>query len=89
MGCFDRSFDLNLVDAFAGCVQGFSRSEAVVSSTCRYDTVLLLPCVRQSLIVVAVRCFDRSFYLNLVDGFAGCVQGFSRSGSCRFVDLQV
>ena len=63
--------------------------EAAISSTCRYDTVLLLPSVRQSLIVVAVGCFDRSFDLNLVDAFAGGVQGFSCSGGCYFVDLQV
>ena len=49
--------------------------EAAVLSTCRYDTVLLLPSMRQSVIVVAVGCFDSSFVLNLVDAFAGRVQG--------------
>ena len=63
--------------------------EAALLSTCRYDIVLLLPSVHQSLIVVAVGCFDRSFDLNLVDAFAGGVQGVSRSGGCRFVDLRV
>ena len=50
--------------------------EAAVSSTCRYDTILVLPSVRQSPIVVAMGRFDSSFDLNLVNAFAGGVQGF-------------
>ena len=41
--------------------------EAAVSSTCRYDSVLLLPSVRQSPVVIVVGCFDSSVVLNLVD----------------------
>ena len=76
MGCFDSSFVLNLVDAFVGGVQSFSRSRGYrFIDLRRYDTVLLFPSVRQSPIAVAVGCFDRSFDLNLVDAFVGGVQG--------------
>ena len=40
--------------------------EVAVSSTCGYDSVLLLPSVRQSPVVVAVGCFNSSVVLNLV-----------------------
>ena len=49
--------------------------EAALSSTCRYDSVLLLPSVRLGLIVVVVGCFDTSVVLNLVVAFAGGVLG--------------
>ena len=41
--------------------------EAVVSLICRYDSVLLLPSVPQSLVVTAMRCFDKSVVLDLMD----------------------
>ena len=41
--------------------------EVAVSLTCRYDSVLLLPSVRQSPVVVARGCFGNSVVLNLVD----------------------
>ena len=59
--------------------------EAAVLSTCRYDSVLLLPSVRQSPIVPAVGYFNKFFVLNLVHASAAGVQGFSRwyiSSSC-------